>query len=180
MVDQAQPPRSIKKYVIAGAIGAIALVGILIALSLAAQPPQGQQSPTAIITDDDDATPSIQEGATEGAGEDTPGPSDGGGVPDTNPEPVPDVTPTASIAVSPNPAGAASNIDIEGSGFNGTQKIALAINGNPVETEPREVMTDEAGNFSAKSTLTEGQMGDLEVTAEDASGNEASTTLSVK
>jgi hypothetical protein len=77
-----------------------------------------------------------QEGATESAGEDTPGPSDGGCIPDTNPEPVPDVTPTASIAVSPNPAGAASTINIEGSSFNGIQRVTLAINGNPIETEP--------------------------------------------
>ena len=41
-------------------------------------------------------------------------------------------------------------------------------------------MTDEAGNFSAKFTLSEGQEGELEIIATDASGHVASRNLSVE
>lgn len=163
-------PRSISKYVIIGAIGAVALVGVLIALSYTRLPPQTMQ-------DNLNTAPS---GATEGAGKDNPGPTDGGGVPDTDPNPVPDATPTAAISAGPNPAAPGSKINVEGSGFDGGQRITLAISGNAIETEPEEIMTDEAGNLSAEFTLPEGQEGELEVTATDASGNMASTILTVK
>ncbi len=166
------PPRSISKYVIIGAIGAVALVGVLIALSYTRQPPPQT------MQDNLNTAPSGD--ATEGAGKDNPGPTDGGGVPDTNPNPVPDATPTAAISASPNPAVPGSKINVEGSGFDGDQRITLAIGGNAIETEPEEVMTDDAGNLSAEFTLPEGQEGELEVTATDASGNMASTILTVK
>lgn len=164
------PPRSISKYVIIGAIGAVALVGILIVLSYTRQAPQTLQ-------DNLNTAPS---GATEGAGQDSPGPGDGGGTTDPNPEPIPDVTPSASISAAPNPAAPGSKINVEGSGFDGGQKITLAISGNAVETDPGEVMADEAGNFSAEFNLPEDQEGELEVTATDASGNMASITLAVQ
>lgn len=180
MVDQTSRPRSVTKYVIVGAIGVIALVGILIALSLSSQPPQsGNGSPTANITNDN-ANTAIPQDATAGAGEDNPGPIDGGGVPDTDPEPIPDVTPSAAISASPNPATPGSEIDIEGSGFDGNQKITLAVDNNSIQTEPEEIMTDEAGNFSTKFTLSEGQEGELEIIATDASGHVASRNLSVE
>lgn len=70
--------------------------------------------------------------------------------------------------------------DIEGSGFNGSQKIILAIDNNVIQTEPLEIMADEAGNFSAKFTLSEGQEGEPEITARDELGNKALGSLSVK
>lgn len=180
MVDQTSRPRSLTRYVIVGAIGVIALVGILIALSLSSQSPQASDgSPTANITNDN-ANTAIPQDATAGAGEDSPGPFDGGGVSDTDPEPIPDVTPSAAISVSPTPAALGSEINIEGSGFDGNQKITLSIDNNSIQTEPEEIMSDEAGNFSAKFTLSAGQEGELEIIATDASGNNASRNLSIE
>lgn len=172
MVDQTSRPHSIKKYVIAGGIGIAAFAGVLIAVAYMIQPPQVKQ-------DSSNVAP-VPQGATTGAGQDNPGPSDAGGKPDTTSKPVPDVTPTAAISASPNPATAADKIDVEGSGFNGTQTITLALSGASVETEPSQLKTDDAGNFSAKFSLSGGQTGSLEVTAIDESGNKASTTLSVR
>lgn len=60
----------------------------------------------------------IPQGSTPGAGQDNPGPSDGGGVPDTTSKskPIPDVTPTAAISVSPNLPAKADTVDVKGSG----------------------------------------------------------------
>ena len=171
MVDQTSRPRSVKKYVIAGGIGAVVLVGVLVAVSYMSQPKISNTSGS--------VTP-IPQGNTPGAGKDNPGPTDGGGMPDTTSKPIPDVTPTAAISVSPNPAAKAGTVNVEGSGFNGTQTITLMLNGDPVKTEPAQLKTDSAGNFSTKFTLLDGQTGDLKLAAIDESGNKALTTLSVR
>jgi hypothetical protein len=164
---------SFKKYAIIGAVAVIAVVGVLLALGAA-------RAPQPATVQDTTAPPgSVGTGPTEGAGQDSPGPDDGGGTPDTNPEPIPDVTPSASISVGPNPAPAGSEVQIEGSGFGESERITLALNNRVLETEPAEIVTDETGTFSASTTLPEGQQGERNITASDESNRAATIKVDI-
>lgn len=167
---------SFRKYAIIGAVAVIAVVGILLALGATRVPlqPNAAQDATSPAP-----TGSIGTGPTEGAGQDNPGPDDGGALPDTNPEPIPDVTPSASISVGPNPAAAGSDVKVEGSGFGESQRIMLALNNRVLETEPSEVTTDATGTFSASITLPESQQGESNITASDESNRAATITVHI-
>jgi hypothetical protein len=165
---------SFKKYAIIGAIAVVAVAGILLAIGFARAPP-----PSNFMQDEGAPAGSVGTGPTEGAGQDSPGPLDGGGVPDPNPEPIPDVTPSASISVGPNPAPAGSKVEVEGSGFGENERITLSLNNMVLETEPEEVVTDATGAFSASTTLPEGQQGERNITASDQSNKAATIAVDI-
>ena len=165
---------SFKKYAIIGAVAVIAVVGVLLALGAVRAPqPDTVQDTTAPPS-------SVGTGPTEGSGQDNPGPNDGGGLPDTNPEPIPDVTPSASISVGPNPAPAGSEVQIAGSGFGESERITVALNNRVLETEPAEIVTDATGTFSASTTITEGQQGERNLTASDESNRAATIKVDIR
>lgn len=162
--------RSMRNYAIMGAIGVGALVAILLAIGF-------MQAPQVDLAQDAPGT--VGTGPTLGAGADNPGPGDGAGVADPNPVPIPSVAPTASIAVSPNPASPGEQITVTGSAFSANQEITVMANNMTLETDPPVVTTDAIGDFQAVASLPEDSSGELNITAADESNRAATITVDV-
>lgn len=180
MVDQASPPRSVKKYALIGAVGAVALAGILVALSYSTASPKTVQDSTSATTGNP-----VPQGATLGAGKDNPGPGDGEGASDPNPKPIPSPIVAASIAVSPNPyktSNSAAPINIGGDGFHPNQTIKVTLdNTTSLQTDPSLITSSGTGGFSADKIILPADItkGNHTITATDQSGKWAATTLVV-
>ncbi len=161
-----------KRYAIIGAVGVAAVAVILLALGAAQAP----------------AIPSSTPGSSQ---ERLPGeipyepektPTPGAGSADTVEQPIPDVAPTASVAVGPNPARPGDTVTVSGDGFGRNQQVTITLGNSVVETEPPTVMTDGTGKFSAQVTLPEdAQQGEeYNVTAADQANRAATITVLIR
>ena len=142
--------RSVKKYVIIGAVGAAILVSILYALSVT-------RSPGSIPVQNSEDTSS-------------PG-GNGSALPGTANSPY--------ITVLPNPYSLGEPATIAGFGFTPNEEITLTLNKDTqLQTTPATIVTDSAGTFEVETVIdgTEGE-GEQIITAVDASGIASSTTL---
>lgn len=183
MVDQTSPPRSVKKYAIIGAIGVIAVAGILIALAYNTSGPKTVQNSTSATTGNP-----VPQGATAGAGT---GPGDGGGVSDLNPKPIPNPIVAASIEVTPGiissgtttPGSNITSVNIGGDGFNPNQTIKFLLNNaTSLQTDPSSITSSGTGGFSSDKIMIPSDIakGNHTIVATDQSGKSASATLVVK
>jgi hypothetical protein len=173
---ESHPRRSIKKYAIAGAIGVIALAGILIALAYMSSAQKTVQDTTSGLS----PNPSPQ-GSTAGAGKDNPGPGDSGGTSDTNPKPIPSPIVAADISISPNPAAAGTSVKIAGSGFNPNQQIAVNIdNVTSLKTDPSTITTDSTGSFNGDTTIPRDLTGNHKIAAVDQTGKAGTTDITIQ
>ncbi|MEO9295614.1 MAG: hypothetical protein ABI347_08450 [Nitrososphaera sp.] len=186
-----------KKYVIAGAIGVIAVVGILFAFAYNTPGPKTVQDSTSATTGNP-----VPQGTTAGAGQDNPGPNDGGATSDPNPKPIPSTIVAASIAVSPNPYTLATapslgnsnsttitttnnniSLNVGGDGFTPNQTIKFTLNNSTsLQTDPSPITSSGTGGFTSDKIILPANIekGRHTITAIDESGKSASTTLEIK
>ncbi|MGI0038356.1 MAG: hypothetical protein ACREAO_00950 [Nitrososphaera sp.] len=142
--------RSVKKYVIIGAIGAAILVSVLYALSVTRPP-----GSTAAQNNEDASLPG----------------GNGSALPGTANSPY--------ITILPNPYSLGEPATIAGFGFTPNEEITLTLNKDTqLQTTPSPIITDSAGTFEVETAIneTEGE-GEQIITAVDASGIASSTTL---
>ena len=142
--------RSVKKYVIIGAIGAAILVSVLYALSVTRPP---------------GSTPTLDN-------EDTSSPGGNGSA-------VPGTANSPYITILPNPYSLGEPATIAGFGFTPNEEITLTLNKDmQLQTTPSPVITDSTGTFEVETAIneTEGE-GEQIITAVDTSGIASSTTL---
>ena len=186
MVDQTSPPRSVKKYAIIGAIGVIAVAGILIALAYNTSGPKTVQDSTSATTGNP-----VPQGATAGAGKDNPGPGDGGATSDLNPKPIPNPIVAAAIEVTPGtisggtttPGSNSTSVNIGGDGFHPNQTIKFLLNNaTSLQTDPSSITSSGTGGFSSDKIMIPSDIakGNHTIVATDQSGKSASATLVVK
>ncbi|MBI2831463.1 MAG: hypothetical protein HYX79_04320 [Chloroflexi bacterium] len=83
------------------------------------------------------------------------------------------VVPT--VTLNPSPAGVGAQVTIRGSGFASSSTVTISFDAVPVTT----TTTDTSGLFSINFAVPETTSGSHSVTANDSTGNTASTTLSI-
>ena len=160
--------RNFRRYAIFGAIGVAAVVGVLLALTYAQ--PQRQD----IMQDQPQGITGSQVGSLPYKPE---VPSEEGGGTRNSTEPVPSQPVGASIAISPNPAPAGSEVTISGGGFTPNSKVTFAFDCKPIAGA--QATTSANGDFAAKATLPDVQKGEYAVKATDQSNKVASVTFNV-
>ncbi|MEM2140781.1 MAG: hypothetical protein QXJ74_03980 [Nitrososphaera sp.] len=83
------------------------------------------------------------------------------------------------MTVSPTTTSAASRIEMQGSGFEPIERVMVAIDNAPLDTEPAPVFTDEEGSFSAQATVPAVPPGKHEITATGDKGTAVTRSITV-
>jgi hypothetical protein len=153
MAEKKSGTRSIKKYVIIGAIGAGVLVAVLYALAVT------RPSGSAVVQDNGNVEESL------------PGNSNAT---------LPGTDNTPYITIFPNPYPLGEPATITGHAFTPNSEITLTLNGKVLQTTPATIVADSEGVFEVETVIaeTDGE-GEQILTATDTSGVAGSTTLPI-
>jgi hypothetical protein len=153
MVEKKSGTRSVKKYVIIGAIGAGVLVAILYALAVTRPP-----GSTIVQSNGNEEAP----------------------LPGNSNSTLPGTDNTPYITIFPNPYTLGEPATITGHAFTPNAEIILTLNGQVLQTTSATIVADSAGIFEVETVIseTEGE-GEQILTATDTSGVAASTTLPI-